>query len=121
MPRTKYHLVDLPATASLKALVQRAHLQWAERQYQELKDELGLAHFEGRSLPGWPRHVVLSGLAHSLLQGGRPRRRHAALTRPQVRAVVQGIDGPSLSHEAPRPAGDARTERRQAPNMTGSH
>ena len=47
---------------SLRALVQLAHQRWAiEQQYQELKDEIGLDHFEGRSLPGWQRHVVLDG------------------------------------------------------------
>jgi SRSO17 transposase len=91
-PRMKYYLVDLPATASLKALVHLAHQRWAiEQQYQELKDELGLDHFEGRSLPGWQRHVVLTALAYSFLQGERRPRRHATLTLPQVRAVVQDI------------------------------
>src|SRR6185295_7436521 len=51
--RTKYYLVHLPATASLRTLVRLTHQRWAiEQQYQELKDELGLDHFEGRSLPG---------------------------------------------------------------------
>ena len=45
-PRTKYYLVHLPATASLRSLVRLAHQRWAiEQQYQELKDELGLDHF----------------------------------------------------------------------------
>ena len=61
--RTKSYLVDLPPTASLKALVALAHQRWAiEQQYQDLKDELGLDHFEGRSLPGWEKHVVLTAL-----------------------------------------------------------
>ena len=52
-PRPSYYLVDLPPTASLRALVRLAHQRWAiEQQYQELKDEIGLDHFEGRSLPG---------------------------------------------------------------------
>jgi SRSO17 transposase len=51
-PRIKAYFVALPATASLRALVQLAHQRWAiEQQYQELKDELGLDHFEGRSFP----------------------------------------------------------------------
>jgi SRSO17 transposase len=51
-PRAKYYLVDLPATASLKALVHLAHQRWAiEQQYRELKDELGLDHFEGARCP----------------------------------------------------------------------
>ena len=40
---TKYFLVDLPGTASLRALVQLGHQRWAiEPQYTELKTELGL-------------------------------------------------------------------------------
>ena len=91
-PRTKYYLVDLPATHGLKSLVQLAHQRWAiEQQYQELKDELGLDHFEGRSLPGWERHVVLTALAHTFLQRERQRRQHRGLTLPQARAIVQEI------------------------------
>jgi len=91
-PRTKFYLVDLPSTAPMKVLVRLAHQRWAiEQQYQELKDELGLDHFEGRSLPGWERHVVLTALAYSFLQGERRQRRAARLTLPQARAVVQEI------------------------------
>ena len=90
-PRTKYYLIVLPRTASLRALVRLAHQRWAiEQQYQELKDELGLDHFEGRSLPGWQRHVVLTALAYTFLQverhASRPR-----LTLPRVRAIIQEV------------------------------
>jgi SRSO17 transposase len=91
-PRTKYYLVDLPWTASLKALVQLAHQRWAiEQQYQELKDELGLDHFEGRSLPGWQRHVVLTALAYAWLQHERCRRGARLPTLPIARAVITEI------------------------------
>jgi SRSO17 transposase len=91
-PRTKYYLVHLPATASLRDLVRLAHQRWAiEQQYQELKDELGLDHFEGRSLPGWEHHVVLTALAYSFLQGERRQRRRSPVTFPQVRAVMQDV------------------------------
>jgi SRSO17 transposase len=91
-PRTKYYLVDLPATTSLKAIVSLAHQRWAiEQQYQELKDELGLDHFEGRSLPGWQRHVVLSALAYAWLQTERRRRGARLPTLPIARAVITEI------------------------------
>jgi SRSO17 transposase len=91
-PRTKYYLVHLPVTASLRDLVHLAHQRWAiEQQYQELKDELGLDHFEGRSLPGWEHHVVLTALAYSFLQGERRQRRRTGVTFPQVRAVMQDV------------------------------
>ena len=91
-PKTKYYLVDLPSTASLREVVRLAHQRWAiEQQYQELKDELGLDHFEGRSLPGWQRHVVLTAIAYSFLQNERRRRRQTHLTLPRVRAVIQEV------------------------------
>ena len=66
--------------------------RWAiEQQYQELKDELGLDHFEGRSLPGWQRHVVLTATAYSFLQHERGRRGPTQLTLPRVRAVIQDV------------------------------
>lgn len=90
--RTKYYLIDLPPTASLRTLVQLAHQRWAiEQQYQELKDELGLDHFEGRSLPGWDRHVVLTALAYTFLQVERQRAASRALTLPQVRAIIREV------------------------------
>jgi SRSO17 transposase len=92
-PRIKYFFVHLPATASLTQLVRLAHQRWAiEQQYQELKSELGLDHFEGRSYPGWHHHVVLTAVAYAFLQ--RERMRHDtdhALTLPAVRAIVTEI------------------------------
>jgi SRSO17 transposase len=91
-PRTKYYLVHLPRTASLRALVRLAHQRWAiEQQYQELKDEIGLDHFEGRTWPGWERHVVLTAIAYSFLQSERRRRGQTSLTLPQVRAVMTEV------------------------------
>ena len=91
-PRTKDYLVALPATASLRALVRLAHQRWAiEQQYQELKDELGLDHFEGRSFAGWQRHVVLTALAYSWLQDERRRAARALPTLPVARAVITEI------------------------------
>lgn len=91
-PRTKYYLVDLPPTASVKTLVQLAHQRWAiEQQYQELKDELGLDHFEGRSWPGWQRHVVLTAIAYAWLQAQRRRRGARLPTLPVARAVITEI------------------------------
>jgi SRSO17 transposase len=90
--RTKYYLVHLPATASLRSLVRLTHQRWAiEQQYQELKDELGLDHFEGRTLPGWQRHVVLTALAYTWLQHERHRRGPLRPTLPLVRAVITEI------------------------------
>jgi len=91
-PETKYYLVNLPITASLKSLVRLTHQRWAiEQQYQELKTELGLDHFEGRSYPGWHRHVALSAIAYAFLQQERLRRGRSDLTFPKVKAVITEI------------------------------
>jgi SRSO17 transposase len=91
-PRIKTYLVALPATASLRALVRLAHHRWAiEQQYQELKDELGLDHFEGRSFPGWNRHVLLTALAYTWLQHERRRAGARLPTLPIARAVITEV------------------------------
>jgi SRSO17 transposase len=91
-PRIKYYFVALPATASRHALVRLAHQRWAiEQQYQELKDELGLDHFEGRSFVGWHRHVVLTAMAYSWLQDARRRASARLPTLPVARAVITEI------------------------------
>jgi SRSO17 transposase len=91
-PRIKAYLVSLPPSASLRALVRLAHHRWAiEQQYQELKDELGLDHFEGRSFHGWHRHVVLTAMAYAWLQHERRRRGSRLPTLPVARAVITEI------------------------------
>ena len=85
---TRFFFVHLPATTPLRRLVALAHQRWAiEQQYQHLKDELGLDHFEGRSYPGWHRHVVLTAVAYTFLQCER-RRARRPVTFPAVRALV---------------------------------
>jgi len=53
----------------------------------ELKDDLGLDHFEGRTYPGWTHHVVLAAVAFTFLQIERARQPDAPRpTLPIVRA-----------------------------------
>lgn len=64
----KYWLSNLPAETSLAELVRLAKLRWRiEHDYRELKDALGLDHFEGRSYRGWNHHVTLVSIAHAFL------------------------------------------------------
>jgi SRSO17 transposase len=65
---TKYYLSSLPATTALRTLVGFGKLRWRiERDYQELKGELGLDHFEGRTWNGFHHHVALCAAAHAFL------------------------------------------------------
>jgi len=71
---TKYYLSTLPASMSLADLVRLAHLRWRiERDYQELKDEFGLDHFEGRGWRGFHHHGSLCIAAYAFLAAERAR------------------------------------------------
>jgi SRSO17 transposase len=72
---TKYWLSNLPADAPLTQLVRLAKMRWRiEHDYRELKDALGLDHFEGRTYRGWNHHVTLVSIAHAFLTLERRRR-----------------------------------------------
>ena len=64
----KFWLSNLPTTTSLKRLVFLAKLRWrVERDYQEMKGEVGLDHYEGRTWRGWHHHTALVAIAHAFL------------------------------------------------------
>jgi SRSO17 transposase len=78
----RYWLSNLPEEVALERLVGLAKLRWRiEHDYRELKDALGLDHFEGRTYRGWNHHVTLVSVAHAFLTLERRR-------RPQVRAAA---------------------------------
>ena len=82
----KYYLLNLDATATLRELVTLVRSRWPiEQQYRELKDELGIDHFEGRSYRGWAHHTVLTAIAFTFLQV--ERRRSADEPRPTLPTV----------------------------------
>lgn len=91
----KYYLLHLPATTPLVDLVALARSRWPiEQQYRELKDDLGLDHFEGRTYQGWAHHVVLTAVAFTFLQIERARPAHSPRpTLPVVRGWVREIMG----------------------------
>jgi SRSO17 transposase len=65
---TKFWLAALPKSTSLVALVRLAKLRWrVERDYQELKQEIGLDHYEGRTWRGFHHHATLCAVAHAFL------------------------------------------------------
>jgi SRSO17 transposase len=65
---TKYWLSTLPGTISRRALVNTAKLRWRiERDYQDLKQELGLGHYEGRGWRGFHHHATLCIAAYGFL------------------------------------------------------
>lgn len=74
----KHYLSNLPARTSKRALVGAIKARWVcEQAHQQLKEELGLAHFEGRSWTGLHRHALMTCIAFTSLQhvrlAGQPR------------------------------------------------
>jgi SRSO17 transposase len=68
----KYYLSTLPETAALNDLVRAAHMRWRiERDYQDLKQDLGLGHYEGRGWRGFHHHASLTIAAYGFLMAQR--------------------------------------------------
>lgn len=81
---SKYWLSTLPATTTLVDLVGAAKTRWRiERDYQELKQELGLDHFEGRGWRGFHHHATLCIAAYGFLV------RERSLFPPEIRFCGQ--------------------------------
>jgi len=85
----KYYLSNLPPDTSLKQLASLIKARWVcEQAHQQLKEELGLDHFEGRSWRGLHRHTLLTLIAYLFLQhlrlrtatGGKKKDRRASTT-----------------------------------------
>jgi SRSO17 transposase len=68
----KYYLSNLPAASSLKMLAATIKARWVcEQAHQQMKEELGLDHFEGRSWQGLHRHALMTMIAYAFLQQQR--------------------------------------------------
>ncbi len=96
----KYYLTNHPSDTSLETLAALIKARWVcEQMHQQMKDELGLDHFEGRSWRGLHHHALLCQLAMAFLQhlrlGGK-KRSHPA----RARTVTE-----------PEPAGDPAAHR----------
>jgi SRSO17 transposase len=88
----QYYFSNLPPATTLKVLVRIARSRWAiEVQYRDLKSELGLDHFEGRSYPGWNHHAVLAAMTFTFLQCERRRRSDSLPTFPEIRDLMREV------------------------------
>jgi SRSO17 transposase len=99
----QYWVSNLPRHTALKRLVQSAKARWwIERDYQELKQELGLGHYEGRNWRGFHHHGSLCIAAYGFLIAERcrfPPQRHFIRRRIKIAALPAGFQ--------PRGAGGA--------------
>lgn len=98
---TKYTLSSVPRSTPLDELVRLIKLRWrVERDYQELKDEIGIDHYEGRGWRGFHHHGVLCIAAYAFLAAERAR-----LSPPQPRSFLKAARIPKGFR--PRGAPDA--------------
>lgn len=101
---TKYWLSTVPEDIDVSELVSLAKIRWrVERDYQELKDELGLDHFEGRGWRGFHHHGVLCMAAYCFLAAERGR-----LSPPQAVAFLK----PAAVPKGFTPRGSPRAARK---------
>jgi SRSO17 transposase len=102
---TKYWLSTLPADISLVELVHLAKHRWIiERDYQELKQELGLGHYEGRGWRGFHHHATLCIAVYGFLVAERNR------FSPSARTGNLGLPAPEPPPHF-RPRGSPRSPR----------
>ena len=99
---TKYWLSTLPKNITFRDLVDAAKLRWRiERDYQELKQEVGLGHFEGRGWRGFHHHATLCIAAYGFLISERetipPSGPRSAALLPQL-AVSRRLPTPRILH-----------------------
>jgi len=102
---TKYWLATLSADAKLAVLVKLAKHRWIiERDYEELKQELGLGHYEGRGWRGFHHHGTLCIAAYGFLVAERSR------FSPSARAGRLDLRTPEIPPEF-RPRGTPHSRR----------
>jgi SRSO17 transposase len=112
---TKYWLSTLAENIAFKRLVDLAKLRWRiERDYQELKQEVGLGHFEGRGWRGFHHHATLCIAAYGFLISERETIPPSA---PRSAALFQAPHLP----EGYRPRGAAAADRTPHPKLDCHH
>jgi SRSO17 transposase len=104
----KYHLSNLPPRTSLRQLAAAIKARWVcEQAHQQLKQEIGLGDFEGRSWTGLHRHALMTCIAFAYLQHLRLK----ALRRRGEKAGLSRLGGTTA---ATQPARDTPRRRRPA-------
>jgi SRSO17 transposase len=93
----KYYLANLPARTDLRTLAATIKARWiCEQAHQQLKEELGLDHFEGRSWQGLHRHALMTMIAYAFLQyrrlktAGREKKNQRAATGTNLAGGASG-------------------------------
>lgn len=102
----KYYLSNLPADTSLTRLAGAIKARWiCEQAHQQLKEELGLDHFEGRSWTGLHRHALMTMIAYAFLQSRRLKQAKRKKKNPRPATAAEPTNNPrSHRHQTRTPA-----------------
>lgn len=101
----KYYLSNMPADTSVKQLAAAIKARWiCEQAHQQLKEELGLDHFEGRSWTGLHRHALMTMIAYAFLQSRRIAQASREKKKPRSAASAQPACSPASHPQNPRTA-----------------
>ncbi|MBB2962544.1 SRSO17 transposase [Methylobacterium sp. R2-1] len=104
----KFYLSNLPPRTTRRALAGTIKARWVcEQAHQQLKEELGLDHFEGRSWTGLHRHALMTCIACAYLQ-------HLRLARPERAGRGEKGGRPTGTAAVSKPAGGASGHHRPA-------
>ena len=108
----KYYLSNLPADTPIKQLAGAIKARWVcEQAHQQLKEELGLDHFEGRSWKGLHRRALMSMIALAILQSLRRKQAKGEkrISGRHRNQACQRSDKPSLTASPDRRTNHALT------------
>jgi SRSO17 transposase len=101
----KYYLSNLPADTPLKQLAGAIKARWVcEQAHQQLKQELGLDHFEGRSWTGLHRHALMTMIAFAFLQSRRLQQAKGGKKNPRAAATAKPANHQAGHPDRLRPA-----------------
>ena len=95
----KYYLSNLPADIPIKKLAGAIKARWiCEQAHQQLKEELGLDHFEGRSWTGLHRHALMTMIAYAFLQTSRLARAGRKKKSPRAASSTHSASSQASHH-----------------------
>ncbi|GCB05273.1 hypothetical protein PSUB009319_29040 [Ralstonia sp. SET104] len=108
------HVMLMPEDTPLDELVRTAHRRWRiERDHQDLQQDCGLDHYEGRGWRGFHHHASLSIAAYGLLMAERLLAEHAGDSKKNFIAQVPGVPRDYIPRDSP-----ARAQRHVPTSIT---
>jgi SRSO17 transposase len=116
----KYYLANLPAATDLRTLAATIKARWiCEQAHQQLKEELGLDHFEGRSWQGLHRHALMTMIAYAFLQHRQSGTEKKESTGRHLSQACRPYATPSSLSSFGHQIRDAHTVQDKSPKRSG--